>query len=134
MIKYLWIILLITNFFLMNASATTISSKKEKTSAKRPLVTKINTGEIVFPKGGLQGQILKIISVKSYQYIKFKDVESGRNLWVASANNPISAGDQINIPEGNVMSNFYGAAVNMYFDFIIFAEKVDKIKKSKNKK
>lgn len=127
-------ILILGNAFAENKAPTAAAPTPQpdvKTLKQAPTVTEVKVGEIVFPKGGFKGKILQLIRVKSYQYIEFQDNKTKRNLWVAASLDNTRAGNQIEIKDGTVMSDFYGQEVNMHFDYIIFTEK---IKRSTSKK
>lgn len=137
--KYFWIGLFIAQVLLISASAndstkiTVNPVKKNQVAKQAPPVTEVKVGEFEFPKEGIKGKISKIIRVNSYQYIEFKDYKTERTLWLATTVDKIRSGDQIEIAEGSVMSDFYGRDVNMHFDFIIFTEKIKRTS-SKSKK
>ena len=129
--KLLVIAFFCSSFMLVSFAGTTSAPAPVPTALMmkpgpntKPIVTEIVVHDIKFPKGGFKGKVAKIVSVKTYKYIEFDDKKTGRKLWVASTIAEIHAGDEIAIPEGTVMNDFYGDEAHMHFDFIIFTDKI----------
>jgi hypothetical protein len=67
----------------------------------------------------LSGKVLETFNSGGYTYV-LVDSDLGKK-WAAAAETPVSVGDDVSIPGGSVMKNFYSKSLDRTFEEIIFA-------------
>jgi len=67
----------------------------------------------------LQGQVLEVIHVPNYTYLRFES--EGRPVWAAvNASPELKAGDSARVGQAQLMQNFHSASLNRDFEAIYF--------------
>lgn len=78
----------------------------------------------------LQGTVVETMQASRYTYVRVED-SSGAKHWVAAPVFKVKVGDEIMVPTGMQMKDFYSKTLDKKFDFVYFAGGVKKIENLK---
>lgn len=72
---------------------------------------------------GIDGTVTETMDVGAYTYVKVR-AKDNKEVWAAASRFDVKVGDEVNVPEGQLMSDFHSAKLNRTFSEIYFVGSV----------